>query len=159
MVGADNTSPTQNTQAIQSAILGAFGQQNRTNASGLGKWNKTLYFSNLYSINGELQCYHVNGFCFDGVERLLCGLSQSATNKRIIDGQCVSYGTFNNLSFYTSAVQNVPLIDLDNDHTHGADLSPQFIDFNSCSFFGNNIGQIGVLIAKHGGDAQGSNIN
>lgn len=151
-----------NTPAIQSAIYAAFGggpTSLRTNGSALSKYNRILFLSGLYDLNDELKLYNVNNFLWRGVGKLYSGLKQRATNKRILDGQCVAYGVFDQLRFETDAPQTVPLIDLDNDHTHGADLSPQFITFNDCQFFGSGLGHIGVLIAKHGGDAQGSNIN
>jgi hypothetical protein len=113
----------------------------------------------MYDMNDELHFYHVIGFRITGCGgRFSSGLRQTATNKRILDGQNIAYGVFEQLGFETTAPQNVPLIDLDNDHTHGSDLSPQNITFRDVTFGGNGVGQIGVLIAKHGGDAQGDNI-
>lgn len=153
-----SASAATNTPAIQSAIYGAFGQ-NRTNGSGLSKYNRPLFFSGLYQINAELKCYNIGGFRWDGTSKFTSGLQQTAQNLRIIDGQCISYGTISNLRFEkTNTTSTNCLIDLDNDHTHGADLSPQNISFYDCFFAGNNLTDVGVLVAKHGGDAQGDNI-
>jgi hypothetical protein len=147
-----------NTYALQAAEYGAFGQ-NRTNSSGLNQWNKQLSLCGIYKINGEIQFYHVVGFDIHGCANLSSGIIQTARNKRIIDGQNIAYGRICNLSFSTTASQTGPLIDLDNDHKHGSDLSPQNITFEDVTFGGNNVGaDVGVLIAKHGGDAQGDNI-
>jgi hypothetical protein len=147
-----------NTPALQAAEYGAFGA-NRTNGSNLNQWNKRLSLCGIYNIGGEIQFYHVIGFEIRGCGKLSSGIVQNAANKRIIDGQNIAYGTIHDLSFSTAASQTGPLVDLDNDHTHGSDLSPQNITFKDVSFSGNNAGaDVGVLIAKHGGDAQGDNI-
>lgn len=159
--GASPTaSAATNTAALQAAEHGAFGFQ-RTNASGLTKWNRGLYLSQNYSINDELQFYSVNGFKVTCAQRLGAGITQTAANKRIIDGQSISYGTFEECAWATSAAQDTshPLIDLDYDgvSTNG-DLRPQFVDFDRNTFTGASLANIGVQIAKSGGGAQGSNI-
>jgi hypothetical protein len=147
-----------NTLALQAAEYAAFGK-NRTNGSGLNQWNKQLSLCGTYQINGEIQFYHVIGFDLHGCAKISSGIIQTARNKRIIDGQNIAYGRIYDLSFSTTASQVAPLVDLDNDHTHGSDLSPQNISFEDVTFSGNNAGaDVGVLIAKHGGDAQGDNI-
>ncbi len=147
-----------NTPALQAAEYAAFGT-NRTNGSGLAKYNRELQLCGMYDLSDELHFYHVIGFRITGCGgRFSSGLRQTAINKRILDGQNIAYGVFDQLKFETTASQKVPLIDLDNDHTHGVDLSPQNITFRDVTFAGNGVGQIGVLIAKHGGDAQGDNI-
>jgi hypothetical protein len=147
-----------NTQALQAAEYGAFGQ-NRTNGSGLNQWNKQLSLCGVYKISGEIQFYHVVGFDIHGCAKLSSGIVQTARDKRIIDGQNIAHGRIYNLTFSTTVSQSGPLVDLDNDHTHGSDLSPQNITFEDVTFGGNNVGaDVGVLIAKHGGDAQGDNI-
>jgi hypothetical protein len=153
-----SASATVNTQALQAAEYGAFGQ-NRSNASGLSQWNKPLSLCGTYHVNGEIQFYHVLGFDIHGCAKLSSGIIQTAQNKRIIDGQNIAYGRIYNLSFSTITSQTGALVDLDNDHKHGSDLSPQNITFDEVTFSGNNTGaDVGVLIAKHGGDAQGDNI-
>jgi hypothetical protein len=152
------SSAATNTPALQAAEYAAFGT-NRTNGSGLAKYNRELQLCGMYDMNDELKFYHVVGFRITGCGgKLSSGLRQTATNKRILDGQNIAYGVLEQLRFETTSSQNVPLIDLDNDHTHGVDLSPQNITFRDVTFAGNGLGQIGVLIAKHGGDAQGDNI-
>jgi hypothetical protein len=147
-----------NTPALQAAEHAAFGT-NRSSTSGLSKYNRELQLCGMYDLNDELKFYHVIGFRITGCGgKFASGLRQTAANKRILDGQNIAYGVFEQLRFETTATQRVPLIDLDNDHTHGADLSPQNITFRDATFVGNGVGQIGVLIAKHGGDAQGDNI-
>jgi hypothetical protein len=147
-----------NTPAFQAAEHGAFGM-NRSSGTGLNQWNKRLSLCGLYNISGEIQFYHVAGFEIRGCGKLSSGIVQNGKNKRIIDGQNIAYGTIHDLSFSTVASQTGPLVDLDNDHTHGTDLSPQNITFKDVVFSGNNAGaDVGVLIAKHGGDAQGDNI-
>jgi hypothetical protein len=154
-----SASASVNTQAIQASIFGAFGQQNRTSTSGLAKYNRELHFSGFYQISDELKMYHVNNFLVTGEGRLYSGINQTASKKRIIDGECVAYGVFDGLTWSTTASQNVPLLDFDNNGLcTGADLSPQFLKFNQNTFNGNNLGQIGVLFAKSGGRAQGSNM-
>jgi hypothetical protein len=148
---------TVNTSALQAAANGAFGT-NRSNGTGLNQWNKRLSLCGTYNINGEIQLYHVIGFEIRGCGKLSSGIVQTAANKRIIDGQNIAYGTIHDLSFSTTASQTGPLVDLDNDHTHGSDLSPQNITFKDVSFSGTGSADVGVLVAKHGGDAQGDNI-
>jgi hypothetical protein len=152
-----------NAQAIQAAVFGAFGLQNRTNGSNLNQWNKALSFCGTYAVSGEIQLYHVMGFNIYGCAKLASGLVQYSANQRIFDGQNIAYGTIRNLSFTSNATQTGgtgygPLIDIDNDHTHGSDISPQNITFEDDTFGGNGITDVGVLISKHGGDAQGDNI-
>src|SRR6202453_4202610 len=146
-----------NTPAIQAAILGAFGS-NRTNASGLAKYNRVLRFSGIYKINGELKCYHMIGFRWEGDNKFGSGLMQTATNKRIIDGQSVAYGVFDQIRWETSASQNVPLMDSHYRRARGNDLSPQNITFYDKLWNGSNGGMIGPLISKSGGGAQGDTI-
>jgi hypothetical protein len=155
---ASSASASVNTAALQAAEFAAFGRQNRVNGSNLQRWNKALSLCGTYSVNGEIQFYHVSGFDMHGCEKLASGIVQTAQNKRIIDGQNIAYGTIRNLSFSTTASQTGPLIDLDNDHTHGADLSPQNITFEDVAFSGGGMSDVGVLVSKHGGDAQGDNI-
>jgi len=50
------------------------------------------------------------------------------------------------------------LVDIDYNGTQGIDLAPQFIDFPQNSFIGGGNADVGLLIAKSGGSAQGSNI-
>jgi hypothetical protein len=151
-----SASGSANLLPMQQAFRGAFGT-NRTNQSGLTKYNRPLYFTSLYHINGEIQCYHCINFLIYGSGRLSSGIIQDGTNQRIIDGQSIAYGVFYNTSFSTTASQTVPLLDLDfNGVTTPGDLAEQFIDFYSVNFSG---GQLGVLIAKSGGSAQGSNNN
>jgi hypothetical protein len=145
-----------NTPALQAAIYGAFGN-NRTNTSRFAKYNREFHLSGRYDINDELRTYHMIGFLWTGQGRLSSGINQTATNRRIIDGQSVAYGTFQDISFSTSASQTVPLIDLDYDGTQGADLAVQNITFQDVVWEGNGLGQIGPLIAKTSG-AQGDNI-
>ena len=121
--------------------------------------NKRLSLCGIYNIGGEIQSYHVIGFEIRGCGKLSSGIVQNAANKRIIDGQNIAYGTIQDLSFSTIAAQTGPLVDLDNDHTHGSDLNPQNITLKDVVFSGNNAGaDVGVLVVKHGGDAQGDNI-
>jgi hypothetical protein len=152
------TSAPTNTPALQAAEHAAFGTD-RTSASGLAKYNRELQLCGTYDLNDELKFYHVIGFRITGCGgKFASGLRQTAPNKRILDGQNIAYGVFEQLRFETSVPQKVPLIDLDNDHAHGVDLSPQNITFRDVTFVGNGVGQIGVLVAKHGRDAQGDNI-
>jgi hypothetical protein len=155
---SSSASAAANTHALQAAVFAAFGNQNRTNGSNLRQWNKSLALCGTYQINGELQFHHVSGFDMHGCAKMASGIVQTAANKRIIDGQNIAHGTIRNLSFSTTASQTGPLVDLDNDHTQGADLSPQNITFEDDTFRGNGSSDVGVLIAKHGGDAQGDNI-
>ena len=146
-----------NTPAFQAAENGAFGHD-RVNGSGLNQWNKQLSLCGTYKIDGEIQFYHVIGFDIHGCAKLSSGIIQTSRNKRIVDGQNIAYGRIDNLSFSTTASQTGPLVDLDNDHTQGKDLSPQNISFEDVTFSGNGEADVGVLVAKHGGDAQGDNI-
>jgi hypothetical protein len=153
-----SASATVNTPALQAAEHGAFGT-GRTNASGLSKYNRPLYLSGNYKINGELQFYDVLNFKVTCNRRLSGGITQTATNLRIIDGQSIAYGTFEDCTWTNSAASTNAQIDLDYDGVETAgDLRPQFIDFPHNTFIGNGITDVGVLIAKSGGGAQGSNI-
>lgn len=152
---------TANTSAIQAAIYGAFGK-GRTSGSLASFYNRPLYFSCNYLINAELKLYDVLNFRIIGSGRLFSGIQQGASNKRIFDAQAIAYGTFEDLAFSSSGNQTTsfPLLDIDyNGTSTPTDLKPQFIDFYSCSFNGNGITATGVLVAKSGGAAQGSNIN
>lgn len=150
------------TSAIQSAEFGAFGRQNRINGSGLVQWNKILSFCGNYTINGTVQFYHVINFVIEGCGKNGTTITQTGVGQRIIDGQNIAYGTVHDMQFYYSGGSNPGpagvLIDIDNDHTHGADLSPQEITFQDIYVFGSFVTDVGILISKHGGDAQGDNI-
>lgn len=157
-----NATAAVNTPAIQAAFYGAWGgglTTRRTNGSLLSVYNRPLRIGGLYQINDELKMYSTNGFQMLGVNRLSSGFVQTGTNKRIIDGQSNSYGLFANLTFTNSASNTGCQVDLDwNGVTTPGDLRPQFIDFNHVNFVGNAITGCGVIIAKSGGGAQGSNI-
>ncbi|MBO0887594.1 hypothetical protein J2P12_00685, partial [Candidatus Bathyarchaeota archaeon] len=152
-----NATPTVNTAALQAAINGAFGT-NRTNGSGLTIYNRPLYLTGQYQINDELQWYHTIGAKVVCANRLTSGIVQTGVNKRIIDGQSNAYMAFYDCLWSTTASQTTPLIDLDYNQSQGTDLAPQFIDFYHNTFVGNSVADVGVLIAKSGGGAQGSNI-
>lgn len=159
---SSNATAAINTPAIQASIWAAFGgglTQPRTNSSGLSLYNRPLRLGSQYQINDELKFYNVNGFKVYGVNRLSSGIQQTATNKRILDCQSCSYGSFSDLTFSTQSTQNAALVDLDwNGVTTPGDLKPQFIDLDRVGFNGSNVGFIGLEIAKSGGSAQGSNI-
>src|SRR5579864_3689975 len=155
---ASSASATTNAGALQAAVNGAFGNQNRVNGSGLSQYNKPLRICQMFQINGELQFYHVNNFVIEGCGKLASGITQTGTNKRIIDGQNIAYGSIHDLAFIGGASSTNALVDLDNDHTHGSDFSPQNITFKDVVFGGGGVADVGVLISKHGGDAQGDNI-
>ena len=150
-------SSTTNLGALQSMERAALGT-NRVNGSGLSQYNKVMKICQMFHINGEIQFYHANNFVIEGCGKLNSGITQDAANSRIIDGQNIAYGTIHDLAFVGAASSTQPLVDLDNDHTHGADLSPQDITFKDMVFGGSGITDVGVLISKHGGDAQGDNI-
>ncbi|HXB11451.1 MAG TPA: hypothetical protein VNZ45_05660, partial [Bacteroidia bacterium] len=160
--GANTTaSPTINTPALQAAVWASFGNgptPARTNGSGFNVYNRPLYLQGNYQINSELQFYSVTSFKVICANRLTAGITQTAANLRIIDGQSVSYGAFYDCS-WTGGTSTSPLIDLDYDNieTKG-DIKPQFIDFYNNTFIGNSATAVGVQIAKSGGAAQGSNI-
>jgi hypothetical protein len=153
-----------NTPAIQSSEYAAFGcgpTTCRINGSGLNLYNKQWNLNGQYSINGEIQFYHVIGN--SGARWTVdCknngGLNQTATNLRILDGQSDAYGRFDNCIWSGGAASTGALTDFDFDGTHGNDLRPQFLDFYGNTWSGNSQVAIGMLLAKSGGGAQGSNI-
>jgi hypothetical protein len=151
-----------NTPALQAAVWASFGNgptPARTNGSSLNVYNRPLYLNGNYQINGELQFYDVISFKVVCASRLSSGITQTATNLRIIDGQSIAYGSFSDCGWTGSASSTGPLIDLDyNNVITKGDLSPQFIDFPHNLFNGNNQTAVGVQIAKSGGGAQGSNV-
>jgi len=157
-----NATAVVNTPALQASIWAAYGgglTQARTNASGLSIYNRPLRIGALYSINDELKMYDTLGFKMNGVNRLSSGFVQTASNKRIIDGQSNAYGVFDNLTFNSAASSTLCQVDLDwNGIATPGDLRPQFIDFNHVNFIGNTQAACGPIIAKSGGGAQGSNI-
>lgn len=157
-----NATAAVNTPAIQAAFWAAFGgglTQPRTNASLLSVYNRPLRIGGLYSINDEIKMYDVLGFRIYGVNRLSSGFVQTASNKRIIDGQSDAYGQFADITFTSSASSTLPQVDLDyNGVATPGDLRPQFIDFDRVNFVGNGLAAQGLLLAKSGGGAQGSNI-
>ena len=154
----DSTGAT-NTPAIQAAIIGAYGTS-RTNSTAYPKYNRILHFSSMYNINAELHAYHVIGFRWEGESRFGSGIRQLTCGARILDGQSVAYGQFENLRFENGCggKSGAALVDLDYDGTKGADLRPQNVTFYDDFFAGNGLTDVGVLIAKSGGGAQGDNI-
>jgi len=153
--GAQNSAP------MQAAEHGAFGT-NRSNASGLGVYNKQLYLSGLYQINAEIQFYHVigsQGARWDVSCAAGGGLKQVTTNLRIWDGQSNAYGTIHSCTFIGGTSSTNALVDMDYDGvTTAPDLATQFITCYDCTFLGNGVVDTGWLLSKSGGIAQGSNI-
>lgn len=147
-----------NTPALQAAIIGAYGNT-RTNPSGLWVSNRTLRFSGMYQINDELKVYHMIGFRWEGQTKFNSGITQTGVDKRIIDGQSVAYGVFNQLRFQTTVAQgnNKALLDINYDGSQGSDLRPQNITFNECVFEGGGLAKLGVWLSKTNG-SQGDNI-
>jgi len=156
---AGDASGATNTPALQAAIIGAYGS-NRTNSTVYPKYNRILHFSSLYNINAELHVYHMIGFRWEGENQFGSGLRQLTCGARIIDGQSVAYGQFANLRFENGCggKSGAALVDLDYSNTEGPDLSPQNITFYDDFFVGSGLTDVGVLIAKSGGGAQGDNI-
>lgn len=154
-----SASATTNTAAIQAAEHGAFGT-GRVNGGGFQQYNKPLVLDANFQINGEIQFYDVTNFKVNCDRRLSGGITQtSSSNLRIIDGQSVAYGSFNDCAWSGSAANTNALIDLDyNGVTTPGDLAPQFVDFVRNLFNGNNLVATGMLLAKSGGGSQGSNI-
>lgn len=156
---AADASGATNTPAIQAAIIGAYGTR-RTNSTAYPKYNRILHFSSLYNINAELHVYHMIGFRWEGENEFDSGLRQLTCGARIIDGQSIAYGQFEGLRFENGCggKSGAALVDLDYNGTKGADLSLQNITFYDDFFAGNSLTDVGVLIAKSGGGAQGDNI-
>jgi hypothetical protein len=164
-----NASATTNTAALQAAEHAAFGT-NRTASSGLGIWNKTLDLNAQYQIKGELRFYHVIGAAGSRFE-VKCnngGITQTTANLRIIDSQSMAYGRFDDCYWASTGTDTstggptgggTPDLDIDYNGSQGSDLAPQFLDFWDNTFNGNQLRDVGILIAKSGGAAQGSTIN
>jgi hypothetical protein len=148
-----------NTPALQAAIVGAYGN-NRTNATPYPKYNRVLHFSAMYNINAELHVYHMIGFRWEGENQFGSGLRQRTCGLRIIDGQSIAYGRFENLHFENGCggKSGAALVDIDYSGAQGEDLRPQNITFYDDFFAGAGLADVGVLIAKSGGGAQGDNI-
>ena len=155
---SDATGAT-NTPAIQAAIIGAYGN-NRTNSTAYPKYNRVLHLSTLYNIDAELRVYHMIGFRWEGENQFGSGLRQRTCGLRIIDGQSVAYGRFESLRFENGCggKSGAALVDIDYNGAQGADLRPQNITFYDDFFAGGSMTDVGVLIAKSGGGAQGDNI-
>ncbi|MGA9304036.1 MAG: hypothetical protein WBW31_01405 [Candidatus Sulfotelmatobacter sp.] len=156
---AGDASGATNGPALQAGIIGAYGN-NRTNSTVYPKYNRVLHFSTLYNINKELQIHHMIGFRWEGENQFGSGLRQLTCGLRIIDGQSVAYGRFENLRFENGCggKSGAALVDIDYSGAQGADLSPQNITFYDDFFAGAGLTDVGVLIAKSGGGAQGDNI-
>jgi hypothetical protein len=156
---AGDVSGASNTPAIQAAIIGAYGTS-RTNSTLYPKYNRILHFSSLYNINAELHVYHMIGFRWEGENQFGSGLRQLTCGARIIDGESIAYGQFENLRFESGCggKSGAALVDLDYSGTKGSDLSLQNITFYDDFFVGSGLTDVGVLIAKSGGGAQGDNI-
>jgi hypothetical protein len=154
-----NATGATNTPALQAAIIGAYGN-NRINGNSATRYNRILHFSTLYSINAELRVYHMIGFRWEGENQFGSGLRQQACGLRIIDGQSIAYGRFENLRFENGCggKSGAALVDVDYNGSQGPDLRPQNITFYDDFFAGNSLTDVGVLIAKSGGGAQGDNI-
>jgi len=156
---AGDASGAANTPALQAAIIGAYGN-NRTNATPYPKYNRVLHFSALYNINAELHVYHMIGFRWEGENQFGSGLRQRTCGSRIIDGQSIAYGRFENLHFENGCggKSGAALVDIDYSGAQGEDLRPQNVTFYDDFFAGAGLADVGVLIAKSGGGAQGDNI-
>jgi len=148
-----------NTPALQAAIIGAYGTQRKNGSVGM-QYNRLLKFSGIYNIDDELKVYHMIGFRWEGQNKLNSGIRQTRENRRIIDGQSISFGVFENLNFSTTARQGdgIALLDINYDGSQGSDLRPQNITFKDCIFHGSGVGLIGVWLCRSGGGSQGDNI-
>jgi hypothetical protein len=153
---------------LQAAIYAAYGCNPnpvtacRTNATSGPKYNRILWFSNLYAINVEMKVYHMIGFRWEGEGNCsLCSGIQTtnASNLRILDMQSVAYGTFSHLTFANTSgsVNTNALIDDNYDASQGVDLAPQNTTFDHCFLYGNGLTDVGVLMSRSG-TAQGDNI-
>lgn len=151
---------TTNTAAINAAVIASFGT-NRINGSGLQIYNKRLRFCGTYNVNGQITFNHINSFVVEGCGRLFTNLNQTATNTILWSGFQDAYGRFKDLTFSSSASQDIahPLTLFDFNAALGADFAPQFIDFYSVGWNGNQVAAIGLIGAASGGGAQYSNIN
>ena len=151
---------TTNTAAVNSSMLAAFGNQNRINGSGLQIYNKPLRFCGTYNVNGQINFIHVNSFVIGGCGRLLTNLNETATNTTLWAGYQDAYGVFEDMTFSTSASQDIahPLMIFDFNPALGADFAPQFLDFVRLGISGNGTAAIGLIGAPSGGGAQFSNI-
>src|ERR1700756_801760 len=125
-----NATGVTNTPALQAAIIGAYGN-NRINGTPATRFNRILHFSTLYNINAELRVYHMIGFRWEGENQFGSGLRQQACGLRIVDGQSIAYGRFENLRFENGCggKSGAALIDIDYNKSQGPDLSPQNITF------------------------------
>jgi hypothetical protein len=156
---AADTRGSRNTPAIQAAIIGAYGTS-RTNSTAYPRYNRILHLSTIYNINAELHVYHMIGFRWEGENQFGSGLRQLTCGARIIDGQSIAYGQFERLRFENGCggKSGAALVDIDYDGTKGPDVRPQNITFYDDFFAGSGLTDVGVLIAKSGGGAQGDNI-
>ena len=138
-----------NTPALQAAIVAAYANDRR-NGSPAFRSNRILHFSTLYSINAELRVYHMIGFRWEAENQFGSGLRQQACGLRIIDGQSIAYGRFENLRFENRCGKNsgAALVDIDYNKSQGPDLAPQNITFYDDFFVGNGLTDVGVLISK-----------
>jgi hypothetical protein len=155
-----NSNLTINTGAIQAAEQFAWGI-GRVNGSGLGIYNKELYLGTQFQLNGPINVYDANGFVLTCANRLFAGLTQTAANQPILNGQSTTYGSINHCGFSnqaTDAVGTANVIFDYNGTTTNGDLAPQFLTLYDNSFSGGGLRDVGLLIAPSGGGAQGSNI-
>lgn len=118
-----------------------------------------------YNINAESKWYGTRGSSKAARFEVDCGsgggLNQTTANLRVVDSQGMAYGRFDNCSFSQSNSSTNALFDLDWNVSIAptGTLKPQFVDFITPAFVGNGTTDVGMLIAKSGGAAQGSNIN
>jgi len=129
---------------LQAAIIGAYGNDRR-NGSPATRSNRILHFLTLYNINAELRVYHMIGFRWEGENQFGSGLRQQACGLRIIDGQSIAYGRFENLRFENGCggKSGAALVDIDYNKSQGPDLSPQNITFYDDFFAGNGMTDVG----------------
>lgn len=147
-----------NTNALRAAVFAAFGA-GRLNGTGNSKFNRGIWLSGKYGVNGTINLYNINGGRISGFSKLFCGIIQYAANTPILNGDSISYFTFDNIILQAGAAQaSNALLYLDFTNTQGDDLRPQHITMQDITLDGANQAAIGVWIAKSGGGAQGDNV-
>ena len=115
-----------NTPAMQAAIIGAYGD-NRTNATYYSEIQSHLAF--LYAVQDQcrIRVYHMIGFRWEGENQFGSGLRQQSCGLRIIDGQSIAYGRFENLRFENGCggKSGAALVDIDYSRNPGYRTCPR----------------------------------
>jgi hypothetical protein len=150
------SSASVNRSAINAAFDCAFGALGARNGTANANQNVVVFFrGGNYQIDDELNFQVVVGGHIMADMRMNVTITQSVANKRILNADAGAYLLVENITFVSTATQDIKhaMLEFDWSGTYPNTLKTQQITFRDCYFNGNGLAMVGVRIARHGGSA------